>query len=58
MQDTLITIIVVFVIAVVFFVVPLMATANQNDEITESTVQKIAQDFVDNATKEGQITRK
>ena len=56
MSDTFITIIVVIAVALVMFVFPLMATANQNDAITQSSVQAIVSDFVNTAAKEGKIT--
>lgn len=56
MSDTFITIIAVVAVAVVMFVFPLMATANQNEAITQSSVQAIVSDFVNTAAKEGKIT--
>ena len=56
MSDTFITIIVIVVVALVMFAFPLITTANQNDKITQSSVQAIVSDFVNNAAKEGKIT--
>lgn len=56
MSDTFITIIAVIAVALVMFVFPLMATANQNEAITQSSVQGIVSDFVNTAAKEGKIT--
>lgn len=56
MSDTFITIIAVIAVALVMFIFPLMATANQNDNITQTAVQTIISDFVNTAAKEGKIT--
>ena len=56
MSDTFITIITIVIVAVVMFVFPLMATANQNDAITQTSVQTIVSDFVNTAAREGKIT--
>ena len=57
MSDTFITIIAVMVVAVIMFVFPIMATANQNDSITQTSVQTMVSDFVNTVAKEGKITR-
>ncbi len=57
MSDTFITIIVVMVVAVVMFVFPLMATANQNDAITQTSVQAMVSEFVNTVAKEGKVTQ-
>lgn len=56
MSDTFITIIAVITVAVIMFVFPLMATANQNDSITQTSVQALVSDFVNTVAKEGKIT--
>lgn len=56
MSDTFITIIAVMAVALVMFIFPLMATANQNDSITQTSVQTIVAEFVNKAAKEGKIT--
>lgn len=56
MSDTFITIIAVMVVAVTLFVIPVMATANQNDNITQTAVQTIVSEFVNTSAKEGKIT--
>lgn len=56
MSDTFITIIGVITVALIMFIFPLMATANQNDNITQTAVQTIVSDFVNTAAKEGKIT--
>ena len=57
MSDTFITVIAVMVLAVIMFVSPLMATAKQNDSMTQTAVQSIVSDFVNTSAKEGKITR-
>lgn len=57
MSDTFITIMAVIIVAVIMFVFPLMATANQNDSITQTSVQTMVSDFVNTVAKEGKITR-
>lgn len=57
MSDTFITIIVIMVVAVVMFVFPLMATANQNDAITQTSVQALVSEFVNTVAKEGKVTQ-
>ena len=57
MSDTFITIMAVIIVAVIMFVFPLIATANQNDSITQTSVQTMVSDFVNTVAKEGKITR-
>lgn len=56
MSDTFITIMAVIIVAVIMFIFPLMATANQNDSITQTSVQTMVSDFVNTVAKEGKIT--
>lgn len=56
MSDTFITIIVIVVVGLVMFAFPLIATANQNDKITQTAVQALVSNFVNTAAKEGKIT--
>lgn len=56
MSDTFITIVAIITVALVMFIFPLMATANQNDDITQTAVQALVSDFVNEAAKEGKIT--
>jgi len=56
MSDTFITIIAVIAVALVMFIFPVMATANQNDSITQASVQTMVAEFVNKAAKEGKIT--
>ncbi len=56
MSDTFITIMAIMLVVVLMFVVPFMATANQNDRITQSAVQTILDDFTNTVAREGKIT--
>lgn len=56
MSDTFITIMVVMIAVVALFIIPVMATANQNDNITQTAVQTIVSEFVNTSAKEGKIT--
>ena len=56
MSDTFITIMVVLVAVVALFIIPVMATANQNDKVTQTAVQTIVAEFVNTSAKEGKIT--
>ncbi len=56
MSDTFITVMAIMLTAVILFIVPVMATANQNDSITQTSVQAIVSEFVNTAAKEGKIT--
>lgn len=56
MSDTFITIVVIMVAVVTLFIIPVMATANQNDKVTQTAVQTIVAEFVNTSAKEGKIT--
>ena len=56
MSDTFITVIAIMTVALIMFIFPLMATANQNDSITQTSVQTMVSDFVNTVAKEGKIT--
>ena len=55
--DTLITIFVMLLITCIFFIFPLMITANQNDSATQVTLQTSMTDFVNEICNTGKITR-
>ena len=57
MSDTFMTVTAVMILVVLMLVVPLVAMATQNDEITETEVQAIVSDFVNDAANEGKISR-
>ena len=56
MPDILITIITLTTILVLLFAVPVMFTANQNDEITESSIKTLVDEFVNKEASKGKIT--
>lgn len=56
MSDTFITVIAVMATALLLFIVPVMATANQNDSITQTSVQAMVSEFINTAAKEGKIS--
>lgn len=57
MSDTLITVIGIFVAAILMIVFPLMAVSNTNDDISQVAVQSLVSDFVNNIAVEGKITQ-
>lgn len=56
MSDTLITIIAIFLAAILMFIFPLMSVAERGDDMSQLAVQTAATDFVDNARAIGKIT--
>ena len=56
MSETLITIIAIFLAAVLMFVFPLMSVSERNDDIAQLSVQTLTQGFVDDVQKTGAIT--
>lgn len=56
MSDTLITIIAVFLAAILMFVFPLMAISNTQDDISQVAVQSLVSEFINNAATKGKIT--
>ncbi|MGN1310254.1 MAG: hypothetical protein ACI4VP_00835 [Clostridia bacterium] len=57
MSDTLITVIGIFLAAILMFVFPLMAVSNTQDEISQVAVQSLVSEFVNNAATKGKITQ-
>lgn len=57
MSDTLITIIGIFLAAVLMFVFPLMTISNTQDDISQVAVQSLVSEFVNNAATKGKITQ-
>lgn len=57
MGDTLITIIAIFLAAVLMFVFPLMSISERNDDISQLGVQTATVEFVDNVRSTGTITQ-
>lgn len=57
MSDTLITIIGIFLAAVLMFVFPLMTVSNTQDDISQVAVQSLTAEFVNNAATKGKVTQ-
>lgn len=55
MDNTLMTIIGLFLVATLMFIVPLMAVSERNDDIAQSVAQTAVTDFVNNAANAGAI---
>lgn len=56
MGDSLITIVAIFLAAVLMFVFPLMAMSERTDEVAQLAVQTATTDFVDNVRTTGKLT--
>lgn len=56
MGDSLITIIAIFLAAVLMFVFPLMAMSERTDDVAQLAVQTATTDFVDNVRTTGKLT--
>ena len=56
MSDTFITIIAIFLAAILMFIFPLMTLADRNDDITTLTVQTATTEFVDEIRRTGKLT--
>lgn len=57
MSDTLITIIGIFLAAVLMFVFPLMTVSNTQDNISQVAIQSLTSEFVNNAATKGKVTQ-
>jgi len=57
MNDTLITIIAIFIAAILMFIFPLMTIADRNDDVAQQAVQQSTVEFVDQARNVGAITQ-
>ncbi len=56
MSDTLITIVAIFLAAILMFVFPLMSVSERSDDISQLSVQTATTKFVDNSRAVGKIT--
>ena len=56
MGDSLVTIIAIFLGAILMFVFPLMAVSERTDDISQLSVQTSTTDFVDNVRSTGKLT--
>ena len=57
MSDTLITIIGIFLAAILMFIFPLMTVSSTQDDISQVAVQSLVAEFVNNAATKGKITQ-
>ena len=57
MSDTLMTIIAIFTAVIIMFVFPLMWTANSQEEISQTTVQTLVANFVNDVATKGKLTK-
>ena len=56
MGDSLITIVAIFLAAVLMFIFPLMAMSERTDDVAQLSVQTATTDFVDNVRNTGKLT--
>ena len=56
MGDSLITIVAIFLAAILMFVFPLMAMSERTDDVAQLAVQTATTEFVDNVRNTGQLT--
>lgn len=56
MSDTVMSVIAIFLAAILMFVFPLMSTADRTDDIAQQAVQTETTEFVDNIRSTGKIT--
>ena len=56
MGDSVITVVAIFLAAILMFVFPLMSVAERNDDIAQLSAQTITSEFVDNARSIGKVT--
>ena len=56
MGDSTITIIAIFLAAVLMFVFPLMAMSDRSDDVSQLSVQTLTTEFVDNVRTTGKLT--
>ena len=56
MNDTVMTIVAIFLAAILMFMFPLMSTADRSDDISQQVVQTATTEFVDGVRSTGRIT--
>lgn len=56
MSDTLITVIAIFLAAILMFIFPLMAVSDSQEQIAQVAVQTVVSDFANSAATQGKIT--
>ena len=57
MSDTVVTVIAIFLAAILMFIFPLMSTSDRTDDITTQAVESATTDFVDEIRSTGKITQ-
>ena len=57
MNDTVMTVIAIFLAAILMFMFPLMSTADRSDDIAQQAVQTATTEFVDDIRTTGKITQ-
>ena len=57
MSDTVVTVLAIFLAAILMFIFPLMSTSDRTDDITTQAVESATTDFVDEIRSTGQITQ-
>lgn len=57
MNDTAMSVIAIFLAAILMFIFPLMSTADRTDDISQQAVQTATTEFVDNIRSTGKITQ-
>jgi hypothetical protein len=57
MSDTAMSVIAIFLAAILMFIFPLMSTADRTDDISQQAVQTATTEFVDNIRSTGKITQ-
>lgn len=56
MGDSLITVIAIFLAAILMFIFPLMSVSERNDDIAQLSVETATNEFVDNVSTTGKMT--
>ena len=56
MGDSLITVVAIFLAAILMFIFPLMSLAERNDDISQLAVQTATSEFVENVRTTGKMT--
>ena len=57
MNDTVMSVIAIFLAAVLMFIFPLMSTADRSDDVSQQAIQTATTEFVDNIRSTGKITQ-
>lgn len=57
MSDTVVTVLAIFLAAILMFIFPLMSTSDRTDDITTQAIESATTDFVDEIRSTGKITQ-